>query len=85
MDNNNNTQDYNYMDEYNIYDDAMDNEVYGNRYFYDDRMYDRYNRPFNRRYNRGYYPSRYYRYPFCDRYGRCENPIWWMFWPLFFM
>jgi hypothetical protein len=28
---------------------------------------------------------RYYQYPYCDRYGRCENPIWWMFWPLFFL
>ena len=62
------------------------NEVYSNRYdMYDDRYDQRYDPRYDRRYNRDYYPMRYYPYPFCDRYGRCENPIWWYFWPLFFM
>jgi hypothetical protein len=92
MDNNNKNipQIYDSTRDYSIYDEDMNN-VYSTRY---DR-YDRYN---NRYYNRNdnYYDydrdldrnfdrrMRYYQYPYCDRYGRCENPIWWLFWPLFF-
>lgn len=74
------------------YMDDMNNNIYSNRYdgrynngrYYDyDRRYDR--DYYDRRYDRDYYDRmRYYRYPYCDRYGRCENPIWWLFWPLFF-
>jgi hypothetical protein len=57
------------------------------RYDFDDRRYDsRFDRRFDPRYDRNFYDRmRYYRFPFCDRYGRCENPIWWMFWPFFFL
>lgn len=63
------------------------NNRYDNRNDYD-RMYDNYRRYDNRhnRYDRDRYDyDRYYRYPYCDRYGNCQNPIWWMFWPLFFL
>lgn len=85
---NNNMQDYNDMNDYMYYNNNINNDVYGNRYDYDyDRRYDRrYDNRYDRRYDRDFYdPMRYYRYPYCDRYGRCENPIWWMFWPLFFL
>ncbi len=95
MDNNinqnyNNMNDYiDYNDDYMYYNDDINNDVYNNRYNYNyDRRFD--NR-FDRRYNRYdrdrdfFDPMRYYRYPYCDRYGRCENPIWWIFWPLFFL
>ncbi|WP_312700370.1 hypothetical protein [Sedimentibacter sp.] len=62
-----------YMDDdyYRRYDDM---------YRYYDDMY-RYDRNYDRRYDR----DRYYQYPpFCDRYGRCENPIWWLLWPMLF-
>ncbi|HHZ02436.1 MAG TPA: hypothetical protein GX396_05795 [Tissierellia bacterium] len=79
MDNNN---PQNYSDYNMYYNDNVNNEVYGNRYdMYDPRFDPRY----DRRYDQNFYPMRYYRYPYCDRYGRCENPIWWLFWPLFFM
>jgi hypothetical protein len=50
-------------------------------------QFDRFDdRRFDPRYDRNFYDRmRYYRFPFCDRYGRCENPIWWMFWPFFFL
>lgn len=76
-------QDYNNMNDYMYYNDNINNDVYSNRYNYDNRRYDR---RYNRRYDRDFYdPMRYYQYPYCDRYGRCENPLWWMFWPLFFL
>lgn len=92
-------QDYYKMDDYMYYDDMNDN-VFTTRYNnefnqrydnmfdrgYDNRFDMRYDNRFDRRYDRDNYDSmRYYRYPYCDRYGRCENPIWWLFWPLFFM
>ena len=84
----NKDQYYNDMNDYMYYNNNINNDVYGNRYDYDyDRRYDRrYDNRYDRRYDRDFYdPMRYYRYPYCDRYGRCENPIWWMFWPLFFL
>ena len=85
MDNNN--QYYNNMDDYMYYDNDINNDVFSSRYDVDNRRYDRrFDRRFDRRYDRYFYdPMRYYQYPYCDRYGRCENPIWWMFWPLFFL
>lgn len=61
-----------------------DQDVYSNRYRnydYDRRYYGRYNRRYDDRYDR----MRYYRYPYCDRYGRCDNQLWWLFWPFFFL
>lgn len=94
MDNNIN-QDYNDMKDYMYYDNISDsveasrynndyNRRFDNRF---DRRYDNmYDRRYDRRYDRDFYdPMRYYRYPYCDRYGNCDNPIWWLFWPLFFM
>lgn len=90
MENKNDYQDYK-MDDYMYYNDDM-NDVYTTRYDnnfngrFDNRYDPRYDNYYDRTYPRDYYdPMRYYRYPFCDRYGRCENPIWWLFWPLFFM
>lgn len=77
------TKEYN-EDMYDVFStryDRYDNR-YDNRYYNYDRMYDR---MYDRRYDRDYDRRRYYQYPYCDRYGRCENPIWWMFWPLFFL
>jgi hypothetical protein len=70
-----------------FYDDDINNEVFSSRYDFNDRRYDsRFDRRFDPRYDRNFYDRmRYYRFPFCDRYGRCENPIWWMFWPFFFL
>ncbi len=89
-------QDYYKMDDYMYYDDMyyddLNDNAFANRYNnefnqrFDNRFDRRYDNRFDRRDNRDYYdPMRYYRYPYCDRYGRCENPIWWMFWPLFFL
>ena len=89
MDNNN--QYYNNMNDFMYYNDDINNDVYSSRYDLNNRMFDgRYNRRYNRRYDPRYDrelydPMRYYQYPYCDRYGRCENPTWWMFWPLFFL
>ncbi|WP_326911342.1 hypothetical protein [Sedimentibacter sp. MB31-C6] len=60
-------------------------DVYSNRFRrYDDRYDYRYDRDFDdRRYD--YDRMRYYRYPYCDRYGRCDNSLWWLFWPFFFL
>jgi len=78
---------------YSIYDEDMNN-VYGTRFDrnnrYDNRYYDRYDNRFDNYYDRNYdmdfnRRTRYYQYPYCDRYGRCENPIWWLFWPFFFL
>lgn len=85
-------QDYYNMNDDIYYDDMNDN-VFTTRFNnefnqrYDNRFDRRYDNRFDRRFDRDYYndPMRYYRYPYCDRYGRCENPIWWLFWPLFFM
>ena len=96
MDNNNINQDYNNMNDYMYYNDDTNNDVFSNRYDndfnrrfnrnYDLRYDNRFDNRFDRRYDRDYYDRmRYYQYPYCDRYGRCENPIWWLFWPLFFM
>ncbi len=88
MDNNN--QYYDNVNDYMYYNDDMNNDVYSSRYDFGDRRFDgrygrRFDRRYNRRYDRDFYdPMRYYQFPYCDRYGRCENPIWWMFWPLFF-
>lgn len=59
------------------------NRNYNRRYDYD-RMFD-YDRRYDNRYDYRHDYDRYYRYPYCDRYGNCQNPIWWLFWPLFFM
>lgn len=86
INNNNMPEQYNNVYDYNNYDD-----VYGTRYDrrFDDRRYD-----FDRRfdYDRRYdYDRRfddrmrYYRFPYCDRYGRCSNDLWWLFWPFFFL
>lgn len=91
MDNNNNN-DNNIPQIYdNNYYEYM-NDAYSTRYDRYDNRYNNYNfdRMYDRSYDRDYYGDydrrmRYYQYPYCDRYGRCENPIWWMFWPLFFL
>lgn len=93
MDNKNNIpQIYDSTYETTMYNNEEMNDVYSTRY--DNRRYDMYdyNRrydnyyDYDRRYDRDpYRRNRYYQYPYCDRYGRCENPIWWMFWPLFFL
>jgi len=83
MDNNNNIP--------QIYDSTKEmhnediNNVFSSRY--DDRYDNRYdNRYYDNRYDRNYNRGmRYYQYPYCDRYGRCENPMWWLFWPFFFL
>lgn len=90
---NNNNQYYNevYRDMYNNdneYDLDMANgdyDVYNSRY--DNRFDRRFDRRGDRRFDRRSdrrFDNRYYQYPYCDRYGRCENPIWWLFWPFFF-
>ena len=76
MDNNNKNipQIYDSTKDYGMYRDNM-NDVFsarynrfGNRYDYYD--YDRYNDRYDRRFDRDYYDrDRYYRYPYCDRYG----------------
>ena len=74
---NNNEED---MYSINRYDyDRFDNR-FDNRY--DNRNDNRNDRRFDRRYDRRY--DNYYRYPYCDRYGRCDNNLWWLFWPFFF-
>jgi len=93
MDNNNIPQVYDKTRDYSIYDEDI-NSVYGTRFDrnnrYDNRYYDRDYDRYDNRYD-GYYDRdlnrrmRYYQYPYCDRYGRCENPIWWLFWPFFFL
>ncbi|HAQ41469.1 MAG TPA: hypothetical protein DCM73_12005 [Clostridiales bacterium] len=96
MDNNNNPQIYDSTMDYSMYSEDM-NDVFSNRYDrYDNRYNERYNDRYYNRYD-NYYDNdgrynidfnrrmRYYQYPYCDRYGRCENPIWWLFWPFFFM
>ena len=91
MDNNYNNfpQIYDSTKDYNMYkEDANDvfsarYNRFDNRYDYDyDRFYDR---RYDNRYDRDYDRMRYYRYPYCDRYGRCDNSLWWMFWPFFFL
>ena len=91
MDNNKNIPKiYDSTKDYDMYRDDM-NDVFSARYnrfdnrndYYD---YNRYNDRYDRRFDRDYYDrDRYYRYPYCDRYGRCENPMWWLFWPFFFL
>lgn len=88
MDNNNDNfpQIYDSTRDYGIYSEDMINE-FNTRYdnIYDNRYYnicDNYDRCYDRDY---YRRMRYYQYPYCDRYGRCENPVWWLFWPFFFM
>lgn len=90
--------DNNYNNQYEIYDSTREvpqYNAYATRYDrfdnrYDNRFDNRYDNrrsdynDYNRFYDRGYDNMRYYRYPYCDRYGRCENPIWWLFWPFFF-
>ena len=88
MDNNNINipQIYDSTKEYNMYSEDM-NDVFSARYNRFDNRYDYdYNRMYDRRYDRDYdRRMRYYQYPYCDRYGRCENPMWWLFWPFFFL
>lgn len=86
--NNGNTLDYNDANQYPSdfeYDDAdsnsYDQDVYISRYD-TRRMFN--NRRYNNQRRFGGYDERYYQYPYCDRFGRCSNPIWWMFWPFFF-
>lgn len=99
MDSNNNNipQIYDSTKDYSIYSENMSNifsSRYNNRFDnefdnrfndrFDDRFDDRFN--YDRRYDRDYDSrNRYYQYPYCDRYGRCENPIWWNIWPFFFL
>lgn len=67
---------YNYT--YDLENADIDYDIYSSRY---DRRFDRrFDRRLDRRFDRSY-PF----YPYCDRYGRCENPIWWLFWPFFFL
>ncbi len=74
------------MNEGTSYDVDINNEVFSTRYDYDDRYDPMLDRRFDPRYDRYFYdPMRYYRFPYCDRYGRCENPIRWLFWPFFFL
>ena len=88
---------YDRSGDYSIYDEDMNN-VYSTRFNrnnrYDNRYDDRYDNRFDSRYDDrydNYYDRdfnrnmRYYQYPYCDRNGRCENPIWWLFWPFFFL
>lgn len=86
IENNMNNNSMYYMDEMNnnVYSNRYNNGRYDNNWRYDN-YYDN-DRRYDRRYDRDYYDRmRYYQYPYCDRYGRCENPIWWLFWPLFFL
>ena len=86
--NNDIPQIYDSTRDYEMYNEEM-NDVFSSRYDnrFDNRYdrfgnfnnYDmRYDRDFNRR-------NRYYQYPYCDRYGRCDNSLWWLFWPFFFL
>lgn len=78
--NNGNYPDYDYSNMYNFDDPNYfipdDENLYSmNRY---NNMYN-HNRYYNNRNrNRNNY------YPGCDRNGRCDNPMWWLFWPFFF-
>lgn len=89
MNNRNNPENNNMYENENMYNteenmysiNRFDNRRYDfNRY--DNRFDNRYDNRNDRRYDRRY--DRYYRYPYCDRYGRCDNNLWWMFWPFFF-
>ena len=63
---------YNDMYREDMYNDNIEDLRYRNRYrggYYNNNNY--YN-------NSGWVPG-------CDRFGRCGNPIWWMFWPFFFL
>lgn len=78
-----------YDEEINIDDDMYDvyNTRFDDRRYMDDDYYRRYDDMYryDRNYDRRYDRDRYYQYPpFCDRYGRCENPIWWLLWPMLF-
>jgi len=77
MNNRNNPEYYNnYMNENEPINNNQEDMYSINRY--DNRFDNRYDRRNDRRYDR------YYRYPYCDRYGRCDNNLWWLFWPFFF-
>lgn len=77
--NNGNNSNFNYNNMYNNNNYSDEEQLYSiNRY--NNR---RDNRMDNRRDNR-WDENMYYNYPDCDRYGRCRNPMWWMFWPFFF-
>lgn len=60
------------------------NRYDGRRYNQDNRYDMRYDMRYDRRYDRRFDNDNYYRYPYCDRNGRCDNSLWWMFWPFFF-
>lgn len=71
----------NYMNENEPINDNHEDMYSINRYDYD-RFDNRFDNRMDRRMDRRY--DRYYRYPYCDRYGRCDNNLWWLFWPFFF-
>lgn len=72
--------DFEYDDAGSIYDEDVYSSRYDTRRMFNNRRYNN-QRRFDD-YRR--YDDRYYQYPYCDRFGRCSNPIWWMFWPFFF-
>mgnify|MGYP001012682683 CR=1 FL=1 len=86
--NNNNTGFYNIFDNTSDIENTNDEDdinimnLYNGGRF-DNRGYNNYMYDYDRRFDR-HYDRRYYQYPYCDRYGRCQNPIWWLFWPFFF-
>ncbi len=90
MDNmyNNNPHIYDGTDDFAMNNDMYDvySTRYDNRRFMDD-YFRRYNDMYNydRRFDRRFDRNRYYQYPYCDRYGRCDNSLWWLFWPFFFL
>lgn len=86
INNNNNYPEYN-NDLFDMNQDLNTQRYTNRRYDYDNRFdYNRrYDNRYDNRYDYRYDHDRYYRYPYCDRYGNCENPIWWLFWPLFFL
>ncbi len=86
INNNNNYPEYN-NDLFDMNQDLNTQRYTNRRYNYDNRFdYNRrYDNRYDNRYDYRYDHDRYYRYPYCDRYGNCENPIWWLFWPFFFL
>lgn len=85
---NNYPQEYNDLNDSMMYDEDMDTMFSARYNRFNNRFNNRYNNYYN--YDRRYDPyfdrrGNYYNYPYCDRYGRCSNPLWWMFWPMFFL
>lgn len=83
--NSNNSELNNYINMYDMNNINNEQDIFSARRRYDNNMYDNNRRyDYDRWYDDNRYDERYYRYPYCDRYGRCRNPIWWLFWPFFF-